>query len=178
MFLRHVRHLWEIHRHRMAHEISVKLERLKQSGQLNIVAGRVADLVDNGESFAVTIALRRGGEQRTRVQQIVNCIGPQSDLKRVRHKLVQSMLSKGLLNPDRLGLGADTTESAMLIGSDGKPVANVYAIGPLRKSQLWECTAIPDIRGQAKHLAETVLRQLQATPSAVARSMMTLSPVP
>jgi uncharacterized NAD(P)/FAD-binding protein YdhS len=144
---------------------------------LIVRAGRVAAIVPCGDAFDVSIALRGGGVERAGVQRIINCVGPQADLTRIRQNLVRSMISKGLICADPLKIGAEMNDEAMMIGSNGKSIANLYAIGPLRKGQLWECTAIPEIREQAKQMAETVLARLSLKAScATAGSQVTNVP--
>jgi uncharacterized NAD(P)/FAD-binding protein YdhS len=71
------------------------------------------------------------------------------------------MLSSGLLVADELGLSAKTDAPGVLIGRDETAsVSNLYTLGAMRKGELWESLAIPEIRQQAKELAQAVLETL------------------
>jgi hydroxyacylglutathione hydrolase len=42
------------------------------------------------------------------------------------------------------------------IGADGRPADRVFALGPLRFGTLFETTAMPEVRTQARDLAGTL----------------------
>jgi uncharacterized NAD(P)/FAD-binding protein YdhS len=44
-----------------------------------------------------------------------------------------------------------------VIGGDGKRSKFMLALGPLLRGSLWETTAVPELRDQARRVAETVL---------------------
>ncbi|MFL6003250.1 MAG: hypothetical protein ACJ72P_10615, partial [Nocardioides sp.] len=69
----------------------------------------------------------------------------------------QALQRRGLVAPDPLRLGLDSTPSGQVVGADGVPVPGLYAVGPPRKGTLWESTAIPEIRTQAAEVARLVL---------------------
>jgi len=160
-FLRHVRQRWETHRHRMAPEIDTKVRALVRANRLSFTHGRIVDIEKANEQFVVSVKATGGKIEYHTVDHIVNCTGPQTDLRRVRHPLLVSMLSSGLLVADELGLSAKTDAPGVLIGRDETvPVSNLYALGAMRKGELWESLAIPEIREQAKELAQAVLQKL------------------
>jgi uncharacterized NAD(P)/FAD-binding protein YdhS len=83
---------------------------------------------------------------------VVTCTGPGS-LAASRHPLLRSLISHGLVRPDPLGLGLDARADGALLAADGSLAPGLYAIGPLLRGTLWETTAVPEIRAQAKALA-------------------------
>lgn len=137
-FLRHLKTLWDVHRHRAAPEVRAALD-------VEVLRGRV-------------LAVRPGLEVEwsggtLRVARMINCTGPASDYARLDLPLVVQMRRAGWLVPDPLRLGIETAADGRLLGSDGQPVDHLWTLGPLRRPALWESTAIPEIREQAGALA-------------------------
>lgn len=147
-FLRHLRVYWDVHRHRAAPEVAAEVAELIASGALTIHAGRVASI----EERKVTCVIR--GTTRTfDVARVINCTGPASDYAAVDLPLVAQIRRAGWLVPDPLRLGVETDAEGRLLGADRTPVPGLFTIGPLRRPELWESTAIPEIRAQAAELA-------------------------
>ncbi|HWY24061.1 MAG TPA: hypothetical protein VNX47_04035, partial [Nevskia sp.] len=59
---------------------------------------------------------------------------------------------------DALGLGLLTDAQGALLDRDGQASTWLYTLGPARKGQLWETTAVPEIRVQAQALARRLLQ--------------------
>jgi uncharacterized NAD(P)/FAD-binding protein YdhS len=59
-----------------------------------------------------------------------------------------------------LRLGFATSDDGRLIRQDGQPSAWLFSLGPMRRGELWESVAVPDIRVQAAHLAEVLIEEL------------------
>jgi uncharacterized NAD(P)/FAD-binding protein YdhS len=153
-FLRHLRPYWEVHRHRMAPEMAARVEAEIALGHAEIHAGRITACEENGGGIDVTWRDRRSGTlQNLRVQHIVNCTGPETDCRRINSPLLESLLRDGLARPDRFALGLDCAGDGALIDAHGAASKVLYALGPARKGQLWESTAVPEIRVQASELA-------------------------
>jgi uncharacterized NAD(P)/FAD-binding protein YdhS len=88
------------------------------------------------------------------VDQVINCSGPACDILRVTDPLVRDLLAQGTIRPDPLHLGLDVDGEARVLDAGGRPVAGLYAIGPVTRGTFWEMTAVPDIRMQAATLAQ------------------------
>ena len=69
--------------------------------------------------------------------------------------LLQEMQRKGLIEADPLGLGLVVDERSRIADSSGEE-AIIYAVGALTAGQFWEITAVPDIRVQARKVAEAI----------------------
>lgn len=63
----------------------------------------------------------------------------------------------GLTRPDPLRLGLDTNAEGWLLDAQGVASSFLYTLGAPCKGRLWETTAVPEIRGQAKALAQRLL---------------------
>jgi len=162
-FLRHLRAHWDVHRHRMAPEAGAAVARLRTRGQLRVHAGRMQSFAIAGGS-AVGLYRPRGERpsRELRAARVVNCMGPASSVADVRHPLVGRLLAQGLARPDALGIGLATDRDGALLGSAR---GLLFTLGALRRGELWESTAIPELRSQARTVAERLVDDL-ALPSA------------
>ncbi len=158
-FLRHLRPYWETHRHRAAPEAATTIAELVARGELVIHAGRVLSFREDASGVDARVALRGAGERTIRVARVVNCTGPETDLRRVDDPFVRELVEGGLVRPDALGLGLDTTPDGAIIGTDGRANERLWLVGPLRKGQLWENTAVPELRAEARALAQRLARR-------------------
>lgn len=157
-FLRHLRSYWDVHRHRVAPEIGAMLASELRDHRIQVHAGRIVEYRDADHSVKVTYRDRHSGESRTlRVSRVINCTGPDSDCRRVTNSLLKDLIQQKTVRPDPLFLGLDTADDGALIAGDGAPSHDLYAIGPLRKGNLWETIAVPELRVQVSVLAARLL---------------------
>jgi uncharacterized NAD(P)/FAD-binding protein YdhS len=154
-FLERLRPYWETHRHRSSPETAFGIESLIAAGSLEIVVGQIESLAADARGVTATLR-RRGGPagHDLRVGKVINCTGPDTDLARVREPLVESLRANGLVRPDSLGLGLDSDERGRLLDVEGRPSGRLLLVGPLRKGRLWENTAVPELRVEARRMAE------------------------
>jgi uncharacterized NAD(P)/FAD-binding protein YdhS len=155
-FTRHARPWWDVHRHRIAPEVSERLRAMIEEGQLEIVAGRIQSVEDDGKGLAVAYR-RRGSSALTeaRFAYMINCTGPLGAISRTRDSLLKGMLDDGLARPDQLGIALDVDDKSRLTGSERS-----WAMGPMTKGRYWEIIAVPDIRGQAAAVADDIAMEL------------------
>lgn len=160
-FLRHVRPYWEVHRHRVAQPVAAEIEALRRSEKLVVLAGRLQS-VELGEK-GVSVAVKARSDKALHQIEgtwLVNCSGPQLDYDRIEDPLIRSLFDAGLARPDALSLGLDLGDDYRLMSRDGVASDVLFALGPPIRGNLWETTAVPDIRKQcdavARHLTSTV----------------------
>lgn len=159
-FLSKVRAYWESHRHRMPPQVEALATDMLATGRLVLHAGKVETYEDAPHGVYATMKLRATGECETiLVDHVINCTGPECDYRRMRHPLIASLLGQGLIRPDELALGLDTDNRGALLNADGIPSDTIFTLGPLRKGTLWETTAVPEIRTQARDLANHLLTE-------------------
>lgn len=160
-FLRHVKSYWEAHRHRIAPEINTVLQEMLNSGQLVISAGRIREYQSTTDGVSVTVCDR---DTKTNtilnVSCVINCTGVEVDYRRSAQPLIASLSAQGLIRPNQLGLGLDTTSNGAVLETNGAVSTLLFTLGSPRKGDLWETIAVPELRKQAKIVAETVLRSL------------------
>jgi uncharacterized NAD(P)/FAD-binding protein YdhS len=157
-FLRHARPWWDIHRHRMAPQVAMRISDTLAEGQLNIIAGKITSVVAAGNDN--TVHYRRRGTERIetmRVATILDCTGITCSPRHSPNPLIRDLLTCGLARPDTLDLGLDVTESCALVDRSGRPSQHMFAIGPITRGRLWEIMAVPDIRVQCANLAAAII---------------------
>jgi len=155
-FSRHARPWWDVHRHRIAPEVSQQLHGLVQEGRLEIVAGRIQSVEERGG--ALQVAYRRRGSERIsegRFAYMLNCTGPLGTISRTKDPMLKQMLADGLIKPDDLGIALDVDDCSRVVGSE-----KAWAMGPMTKGRYWEIIAVPDIRGQAAQVADDIATEL------------------
>jgi len=155
-FARHARPWWDVHRHRIAPEVARRLYELIAEGRLEILAGRIQSVEDDGTGLTVTYR-RRGSSTMSEGQfaYMINCTGPLGVIARTRDPLLKGMLDAGLARPDQLGIALEVDERSRVAGSDRS-----WALGPLTKGRYWEIIAVPDIRDQAAAVADDIAMEL------------------
>ncbi len=157
-FLRHARPYWEVHRHRAVPANLRDAERLFAAEQLRIHAGRLDRFAET--EAALTAWVRPRGEERLRelrVDRVLNATGPEGDYRAAGIPVVERLFQDGMARPGPLGLGLDATREGALLGAGGRPSSFLSTLGPPLRGVLWETTAVPEIREQARRLAERIL---------------------
>lgn len=155
-FMQHLSRYWNIARHRMPAEAAPVLDSMRANGRLDILKGRLKQIeVDDFCGFQITYATL--GEIQTATSDVlINCIGSESNYSRVESTLVRNLMRSGRIRNDALSLGLDATPDGALIGRDGRASDRLFTLGTALKGILWETTAIPEIRVQAKKLSDLI----------------------
>lgn len=154
-FLRHLRPYWDVHRHRLPPTTFQRLSLLREQGRLRVHAGRILDAQPVDGRLAVTWRARgEARPQRLTVDWIVNCTGPDYDLRRTANTLFLSLGRAGLAVPDEFGLGLKTGLHGALVNRSGGASAGLYCLGPMLRGDHWETTAVAELRAHAEALAE------------------------
>ncbi|MFI8371967.1 FAD/NAD(P)-binding protein [Streptomyces sp. NPDC085466] len=156
---------WNVHRHRMAPSTAETVARARAARRFRIHAGRVAAAAPR-EGGGLTVTLADG--RAVRVAWVVDCTGPGLRADGGGDPLWSGLLSGGLAAPGPLGIGV-STDGGRLLDARGRLERPLFTLGAPRRGELWETTAIPEIRAQAKEVAEGVLAPLAGAPRPVRR---------
>ncbi|MET0262073.1 MAG: FAD-dependent oxidoreductase, partial [Rariglobus sp.] len=157
-FMRHVRPFWEVHRHRIAPQVAAALDRLVDAGRVKFYGGRLQSLRETSTGAEAVFRKRASEELVTlNVAKVINCTGPRTDYSKYQHPLYINLLARGLIDHDPLALGLHAAPSGEVYRYRGPLSGWLYAIGAPLKGVLWESTAAPEIRVQARQIAERVL---------------------
>ena len=150
---RHARR-WEVHRHRMAPAVATTIRALRASGRLELRAGALLRLAVSSSGSGVVARYRTGdgGERIVSADAVVNCTGPDPAPGADGDPLLSALIEDRLGRAGPLGLGLDTGPDGELCDCDGRRSSRLFTLGALRRGQLWETTAVPEIRVQADEL--------------------------
>ncbi|WP_371366424.1 FAD/NAD(P)-binding protein [Pseudomonas sp. QL9] len=157
-FLRHLQPYWDVHRHRAAPPVAQRITELRDSGQLQVRAGRLlsAHAGDDG----LQLEFRPRGHSRPvreRFDFLINCTGPSTDLRNIGEPLLEGLLTRGQIVQDANCLGLHTDSEYRLLDATGKAQPNLFLLSPMLRASHWESTAVPELRQHAERLAIQLL---------------------
>ena len=153
-FLRHVRPLWDAHRHRLPLEVHGRLQAEFNEGRAVLLRGQVTKTERDGEGFRLTLRRRGSKETETLAADLAfDCTGHRPDLA---SPLIESLVSQGAASVDAHRLGLSVQPNGQALGRGGAPTPGLFALGPLCQGSLWEITAVPEIVRQCDAAAQSI----------------------
>ncbi|MBN8924529.1 MAG: pyridine nucleotide-disulfide oxidoreductase [Rhodanobacter sp. 68-29] len=156
-FLRHARWAWERVRHRMPPPQHAALAALEREGRLQRVRGHVQAIAVDGDGLRLELCPHGGGPLHAlHAGLAVQATGMDFDVANTPHPLMRQLVVNRHVLPDPLGLGCRATPQGRLLHAGGA-WPRLFAIGSLLRGTLWECTAMPEIRQQARVVARQLL---------------------
>ena len=160
-FMHRLAAYWDVHRHRAPPEVAAALGVLMDRGQLCLWAGGLQSVRDRRGMLTADVACRGvRGTTPLELDAIVLCTGPEPDPTRWGSNLISSLVTAGRVSVDPLGLGLRSTDDGFTVAGDGSTNHALSMLGPLRRGDLWESTAVPEISVQAERLARAVNARL------------------
>ncbi|MEV7286331.1 FAD/NAD(P)-binding protein [Streptomyces sp. NPDC093252] len=179
--------LWNTHRHRMAPATAESVTRARTARRLTVHTGTVVSAAPGGE-HPLTLTLSDG--TTLGVGWVVDCTGPGRTT--ADDPLWAWLLATGAARPGPLGMGVATedgrvtgtsTDTRTGTGTDARTATAtdtrtatgttaglpLFTLGAPRRGELWETTAIPEIRVQAAALARDHLVPPTRAPRATRR---------
>lgn len=135
-FLRHLFVFWNVRRHRAAPHLIADIEEQKQNGTLRIICSRVSSITPTDDGLNVIY-----NKGNIKASLVLQATGPDYGLHRNLDPLIISLLKQKLITPHPLGLGV------------GEVAHNIYPLAGLRFGDLFETTAVPELREQTAQLA-------------------------
>jgi len=158
-FVQHLYRSWEIIRSRIPPENESLIDAMRASGQLRVLAGRIYDLAETESGMKIHF-IRRGSQtpEVKLAARVINCIGPESDYRRIDDPLVKNLLRRGLIRPGPAQIGINALpQNGAIVGERGTISKDLYTLGSTMKGVLWEVLAVQEIRVQAEELAQVLL---------------------
>lgn len=159
---------WNVLRHRMPPESAARVRGMLADGALDVRAATIATASALPEG-GLRVGLADGTSLD--VGWVVNCTGPAPDLARAGDPLIDDLITPragvALATLATAGMGF-RTRHGRLLDSQGTADAPVWTLGSLRRGELWESTAVPEIRAQAFALAASVLDEVAPLPRRLA----------
>jgi len=163
-FLDHDAAAWNALRHRMPRAAAEALHRLRGDGRLHLHRGTVVDAVPL-PCGGLRVELDDGA--RLDVGWVLNATGPERDDRRRADPLLDDLVRDRdggpLATAATAGLGLRTA-AGRLLTPDGSAAAPLWTLGAPRRGELWETTAVPELRTQALAVATAVLDAVAPTP--------------
>jgi len=161
-FLRRLRPYWEIHRHRVPPNLLALLDAERAAGTLELIAGGIAGItaVPGAEAIDVSVRDARGATRTIHAARVINCVGPAMSVVDTVDPLLGSLFRSGMTAADPLGLGLRSDAEGRLLDAQGVAQQGMRLVGALRRGELWESTAVPELRVQAAVAAESLAREL------------------
>lgn len=161
VFLHHVARHWEVHRHRVPPATAMRIDGLRSAGRLTVRRGRVVAVGEAAAGLRVLISSDAGTAELA-AGWLVNATGPATDVTATSDPLLRGLLSAGMATPDPLRLGLRADDGGALLDAAGKPSDGLFTLGPPLRGQLYETTAVPEIRDQAAALATRLIAACRA----------------
>jgi uncharacterized NAD(P)/FAD-binding protein YdhS len=156
VFLRSVARYWEVHRHRVPPATAGRIGRLRFTGRLAVHQGRVIAVTEAPGGLRVRIE-QDGRTAEIAAGWLINATGPATDITATQDPLLRGLLDAGLATPDPLLLGLRADAGGGLLDASGRPSHTLFTLGPTLRGQLYETTAVPEIRDQAAALATRLI---------------------
>mgnify|MGYP006295832389 CR=1 FL=1 len=152
-FARHHAARWNILRHRIAPEIHAQITSAQLTGQLQVHAANI----DHVEAAGSRVRVHLRGGKHLEGDLVLNATGPQTHFTATKSVLLQNLLRRGLITPDDMEMGIRIQPDHTIINREGRTSSRFLALGPLLRGTFWETIAVPELRGQSRRVAETIL---------------------
>ncbi|MBE7325877.1 FAD/NAD(P)-binding protein [Nocardioides sp. Y6] len=155
---------WGVARHKMASTSEERLAALTGQDRLLTTSAEVLQ-VEPLPRGGLEVTLSDGTTRE--VGWVVNCTGPQGDVRLLGNPFLDDLLrprpGAALATAATAGMGVRTDDGRVLDGN-GYSDAPIWTLGALRRGELWESTAVPEIRSQALAVATQVLDAVAPLP--------------
>lgn len=147
---------WNRHRHRMPGLTGSIAQELIQEGRLELRKGNLLCVESLGNQLSVkTVSSGTDKPYQLVAHQVINCTGPELKLENSPSLLLQNLLKRGLIAPHPTGIGVAVSLNGTVPGSLED---RLFIIGQLRMGELFESTAVPELRVQCAQLADLSIK--------------------
>ncbi|SBS79413.1 conserved hypothetical protein [uncultured Mycobacterium sp.] len=144
---------WNVFRHRIAPDIHAQITNSQLTDQLRVHAGSIVKLAPSADRIRVELA----DGQSVQGDLVINATGPSTKFTATRSVLLQNLLRRDMIAPDTTDLGVHVDADHTVLTRSGERSPWLLALGPLLRGTYWETIAVPELRVQARRVAETVL---------------------
>jgi len=159
---------WNVLRHRIAPEIYAQVTSAQLTGQLRLHSATIERVAAQGNQVQVHLS---DGNSLTG-DLVINATGPQTKFSATKSILLRNLLRSGLVAADDMDMGVHVDPDHTVIDRDGRRSELLLALGPLLRGTLWETVAVPELRVQARRVAETLLGHRLALETVPPEMMM------
>lgn len=159
LFLKKYAADWNVIRHRIAGPIHDAITDALDCGQLTVRPAMIQSLAAGEHGIEVHMVSGEGQEKTIEGDLVINCTGPKSRFSDSDLPLYRNLFERGLAQPDEMDMGIAVNDEFEVLDSTGQASSFLHAIGPILKGTLWESIAVPELRQQAYHVAQSILNQ-------------------
>lgn len=159
---------WNVLRHRIAPSIHRQVAAALEQGRLKITRAGIAAVRPLGDKIDIELKHQDGTTTHLKAALAINCTGPHTRFSATSSVLLQNLLKSGLAQPDSMDMGILVEPDLAVVERGGKRSPFLFALGPLLRGTLWESVAVPELRGQALRVAQTLLGE--GSPAAPAEA--------
>lgn len=173
--VRHLRPYWDVHRFRLAPQLTEVLEKRVADGSLRYLAASLAGVNYDGPSSPIGVALKTRGEgplQEHLFDAVVVTTGPAHGGIIASQPFLTALNDLGLVHMDETGLGLACDLGSHALDLRGRPVPGLYVAGPLARGTFGELMGLPQVTAHAIDVATALLEaisnrqtQIQRRPS-------------
>ncbi|WP_067701941.1 FAD/NAD(P)-binding protein [Erwinia sp. ErVv1] len=156
-FLRHLRPWWDVHRYRIAPQVSAVLELLQISGQLTVLAARLERVERKGSTLALTLARREGTQQTLLADRLIITTGPAQGALLNSDALLSQLAAEGVIQADPLALGIRVDDASRTVNAQGQSNAHLWVAGPAARGHFGELMGLPQVAEHAVFIAHQLL---------------------
>lgn len=147
---------WNVFRSRIAPDIHSQITSSRLTGQLRVHAERIVKLEADPSSGDTLLAHLADG-QTLKGHLVINATGPATRFTSSRSVLLQNLLRRGVVAPDATDMGVRVDADHTVLNDKGERSSLLLAMGPMLRGTYWETIAVPELRVQARRVAETLL---------------------
>jgi uncharacterized NAD(P)/FAD-binding protein YdhS len=163
-FIKYLNTFWGSIRHRLPAQMQEIIDAMRANGKLITHKGYVTGAKENNGRVEVSLNCN-GSLKSLDVQRVINCTGPETDITRPGNKLLNNLAKKGMISQGPCGLGISAQVAACCFAvadTKRRQHPDLFVIGANLKGMLWESTAVPELRLQAKTIAQQILAGVNA----------------
>lgn len=156
-FLRHLRPWWDVHRYRIAPQVSAVLEQLQDDGRLTVKAARLVKAEDNQGRITLTLQPRGATPESLTVDKIIVTTGPAHGALLSSDALLSQLATQGAIQADPLALGIWVNAQSQTLNIHGNANPHLYVVGPAARGRFGELMGLPQVAEHAETLASSLL---------------------
>ena len=128
---------WAVNRHCMPLVNAKRIEKLFETGQLQVIP-KLEDVTfdESNETFVLTCK-----DKKSKEKFLINATGPASAVKDMKSDLIKNLEKKKLIEPEKAG-GIKINTQTMQVINQGKSCPNFYALGHITNGLLLDVNAV------------------------------------
>ena len=163
-FLRHLRSWWDVHRYRIAPQVSQALQAWQHSGQLRVLAARLVAVEAQGRQIVLRLRPRKGPETSLIVDKLLITTGPAHNALLTSDALLNQLAGEKIIQADPLALGILVDAQSRTVNHQGEANPHLYVVGPAARGRFGELMGLPQVAEHAEAVARHLTGAAPLTP--------------